>query len=474
MTRRVAEMGNVREVAQGNCAVFDIGKSFAKLSVVTPGGEILVDRRIATPALRTPLYDAFDTDSLFNWLLTQLKSLSDYRIDRIIPVAHGAACALLDESEALVMPVQDYEAIIPPAVVAAYELSRPPFSETLSPRLPKGMNLGAQLFWHSRRDPALFARVRWILPYAQYWTWRLSGALVSEVSTLGCHTDLWSPATNDFSSLARNEGWAARFPAMRGAWETAGTLRPVIARATGLPEGTRVCVGVHDSNSALAALLSGWHNDEPPAMLSTGTWFIAMAPDGRLDNLQADRDCMGAVDVFGRPVPCARFMGGRAYQTITNGVTEPVDVAMLDAVMREPALALPSFLEAGGPFPHMRGEIRGLRDDTPQARAALGVLYQALLSITCLSMIQSGRALVIEGMAAGNPVLCRLIAALHDGPVVCTASVSAVTLGASALAYRDEVPLPRLRLRQVHPLLAGEFRAYRDLWLQACNTPVAA
>jgi L-fuculokinase len=116
MTRRVAEMGNGNAAGRGNCAVFDIGKSFAKLSVVTPGGEILVDRRTATPTLRTPLYDAFDTDVLFDWLLTQLKALSDHRIDRIMPVAHGAACALLDENEALVMPIQDYETSIPPAV----------------------------------------------------------------------------------------------------------------------------------------------------------------------------------------------------------------------------------------------------------------------------------------------------------------------------------------------------------------------
>lgn len=464
-----------------NCAVLDVGKSFAKLSVVAPGGDILVERRIAMPSLKTPHYDAIDTDVIFAWLLKQLAAFADLDIDRIIPVAHGAACAFLDDDGQLVTPIQDYEFAIPEPFAGDYASLRPAFEETLSPALPRGLNLGAQIYWFSRRDPEAFARVRHILNYPQYWAWRLSGGIACEVTSLGCHSDLWSPRESRFSSLAHAEGWADRFGPVRAAWETVGTISDEVARATGLEPGIRVHVGVHDSNAALAALLSGWPADrEPPALLSTGTWFIAMAPGGSLDGLQPGRDCLGAVDVFGRPLPCARFMGGRAFEIITGGTPAmhnghlDVDAHTLSDVMREAALALPSFLDAGGPYPGLRGEIRGLNNDTPQTRAALGLLYQALLSTTCLDMIQSGRDLLIEGMAARNPLLCGLIAALHDGPVYCNAATSAVTTGAAALARYGEALPPRVLHRRVKPLLVPDMQAYRRLWTSAVTEAVAA
>ena len=459
-----------------NCIVFDAGRTHAKVSVVTPAGQVLAERRMATPTYQTALYTAIDTDLIFDWLLLQLKALSSFDIDRIIPVAHGAACAFLDENRVLVQPVQDYESPIPPVFAAAYARARPAFGETLSPALPKGLNLGAQIFWHARRDPQMFSRVRWILPYPQYWAWRLSGALTNEITSLGCHSDLWSPAWGDFSSLTHNENWTPRFARLSKAWEAAGALHPHLARATGLSAGTRICVGLHDSGAALASLLGGWQTDTTlPAMLSTGTWFIAMAPGAPLQALQAERDCMGAVDVFGHAVPCARFMGGRAFELITRGQSEPdIRPETLVSVMRQSALALPSFLDAGGPYPNLRGEIRGLETDTPATRTALGTLYQALLSVTCLGMIQSGRTLLVEGVAASNPVLCGLIAALHNGPVLCNPASSGVTQGAAALAFLGERPMPRLTHSPVQPLLADEMQAYRQLWTAAIDESLAA
>jgi sugar (pentulose or hexulose) kinase len=390
-------------------------------------------------------------------------------------VAHGAACAFLDVHETLVQPVQDYEARIPEPFASGYRQNRPDFSETCSPALPDGLNLGAQIYWHARRDPDAFRRVRWILPYPQYWAWRLSGALSSEVTSLGCHTDLWSPRTGQFSSLARREGWDRRFAPLRQAWDRIGSLRADVAAATDLPPSVQVCAGLHDSNAALAATLIGRTGDAAPAVLSTGTWFVAMAPGAPLHGLQAERDCLVAVDVFGRPVPCARFMGGRTFDVITGGHTDvPVDAGSLSAVIRDGGLAMPNFVEAGGPFPGRRGEIRNLNHDTPEARAALGLLYLAMLSTECLGLIQAGDSLLVEGAAARNETLCRLIAALHDGPVVVNDGISGVTRGAAALAFLGEHEVPQATGRRVEPMLCREVRDYRHLWQRALSEPIAA
>lgn len=454
--------------SQGKCVVFDVGKTFAKVSVVDDEGFVWAERRRTVPHLDTPLYRAFDVETLYRWLIATLRELGqNFAIDRIMPVTHGATCAFLDAEHRLVQPIQDYESAVPEAYVTAYGRVRPGFDETQSPRLPHGLNLGCQIYWHARRAPSQFRRVRHILNYPQYWAWRLTGALCNEVTSMGCHTDLWCPVRNDFSSLAKSQGWSDLFPAMQPAWEPAGTLRRDVAEAANLPPSVRVCVGLHDSNAALASVIVN-PVKTPPALLSTGTWYIAMAPGTLSNTLPAQRDCLANVDIYGRPVACARFMGGRIYEMFTGGMSThgetAVDESSLRVVMRQGALALPSFIDAGGPFPGLRGGILGRGVETTRGRATLGLLYVALMASTCLDLVKASEQLLIEGPAAGNPLLCGLIAALRPGEVVVNDRCNAVTLGAAALAFHDRPAAPARAQRVIAPVLGDDMRRYRDLW----------
>ncbi|WP_162148413.1 FGGY-family carbohydrate kinase [Asticcacaulis sp. YBE204] len=484
----VAEVVSLREVSDDIsrrrttgtvCVVFDVGKTNAKVSVIDSGGHILTQSAIRTPHLHTRLYAAFDVEALHDWFVGELRRLgARYRIDRIIPVAHGAGCAFLGAEGELLQPVQDYEAAIPQAYAQAYQAIRPPFEETLSPLLPNGLNLGAQIFWHARRDPKFIERVHHILSYAQYWTWRLSGVMCSEITSLGCHTDLWNPTTGTFSSLAVREGWASKFAPLRPAWERAGALRPQIAQAAGIAHDCHIHVGLHDSNAALALVIARHAHDDRaalPVILTTGTWYVAMAPGvspaSVKDDLQPDRDCLVNIDVYGQAVPCARFMGGRALELITNGrVDVPVSLETARRVLASGAMALPSFVGAGGPFPGRQGEIRGFDDDTPETRLALGLIYIALIAVSSLDMIApTDRPLLIEGPAAHNPVFCTLLAAMRDGEVwVCDTS-SGVTRGAGAMAFFGQHTPPAPAYKSVTPQLVEEMRAYRTAWIAAMD-----
>ena len=124
----------------------------------------------------------------------------EHRIDAISVTTHGATAALVDANGDLALPVLDYEFAGPDGLRAAYEQVRPPFAETGTPRLPIGLNLGAQLFWQQKTFPDAFAKVSAILTYPQYWACSLTGVAASEVTSLGCHTDLWNPYRRDFSA----------------------------------------------------------------------------------------------------------------------------------------------------------------------------------------------------------------------------------------------------------------------------------
>ena len=85
------------------------------------------------------------------------------------------------------------------------------------------------------------------------------GAAASEATSLGCHTDLWDPRAQTYSSLVARMGWTASMPPPAPADAVLGTLRPEVAAATWLPADCEVLCGIHDSNASLLRYLG---NDE--------------------------------------------------------------------------------------------------------------------------------------------------------------------------------------------------------------------
>jgi sugar (pentulose or hexulose) kinase len=268
----------------GCTVVLDVGKTSAKLCAVDASGKVLSEQRRANATLPGPPYPHLDTEAIFEWAVEGLARIAaDREIDAIVPVAHGA-CAALMAGDALALPVLDYEFEGVSEVDAEYEPLARDFAATRSPRLPAGLNLGRQLFWLERRFAGEFARVTDVLLWPQYWSWRLSGAKCTEVTSLGCHTDLWRPEARAFSRLARERGWAERFPPLVPAWQRTG----------------RVLAGIHDSNASYLVHRAG-RAAEPWSVVSTGTWFVCLAHGAPLERLDAGRDMLANVDAYGDP-----------------------------------------------------------------------------------------------------------------------------------------------------------------------------
>src|SRR5580658_99692 len=301
-------------------AVVDIGKTRSKLSLWTPEGSRLAEADYvnATPAGEGPRQ--LDVRGVGAWLTRALAEMAQRaEITAIVPAGHGAAAVLMDGETPV--GALDYEVEPPGEVAAAYDGLRDPFDATLSPRLPAGLNLGVQLFWWERLYPDLWPRGGAALLWPQYWAWVLSGERASEVTSLGCHSDLWRPAERRFSDLALRRGWAERLGPVRHAADVLGPVRPALAAELGLPRSCRVHCGVHDSNAALHAArglreLAGG----PFSVVSTGTWVISMAVGGAGPvAYDPAEDMLANVDVDGRATPTSRFMGGRDYEAWMGG-----------------------------------------------------------------------------------------------------------------------------------------------------------
>ncbi len=446
-------------------AVLDIGKTNAKLTLIDAAGRALAEKRTPNTVRRDGPYPHHDTERLWDWMLTGLRelgSLADIRC--IVPVTHGATAALVDDA-GLVLPVPDYEHVPGDAVDAArYEALRPSFEESGSPQLPAGLNLGRQLDWLQARFPSDFARARHVLMYPQYWAWRLCGVAASEVTSLGCHTDLWRPRVGRWSSLVERLGWERFFPPRREAWTRLGSLRPEVAESAGLAADCEVVCGVHDSNASLLRHLLTLQRSGPCTVLSTGTWVIAAALGSATRPLVEAQDMLANCNVFGEAVPCMRFMGGREFGAIAGAEPAPFGAADLEKLIGQRTLALPCFAETGGPFAGQAGRIQGPEPDTQAERAALATLYVVLMTDHCLAALGSRGRVVVEGAFTANPWFGPLLAGLaEEREVSVSDDSSGTTCGAGMLAAWGQAAAAAAAA-PVDAWNPTGWRAYRDAW----------
>ena len=424
----------------GHIAVIDIGKTNAKLALVevTSLTELAVATRPNT-VLPGPPWPHFDVEGHWEFILDALGAFHRrFGVDAISVTTHGASLALIGADGGLAAPVLDYEHSGPDEVASAYDAIRPAFDETGSPRLAMGLNAGAQLFWQFGQDPDLRERVRWIVTYPQYWTYRLTGVAATEVTSLGCHTDLWNPTARRVSSLVERLGIEGKLAPLRRADEVLGSILPAVAARTGLPADTPVYCGIHDSN---ASLLPHLLSRQPPfGVVSSGTWVISMAIDGEAITLDPSRDTLINVNAFGDPVPSARFMGGREHDLAKGGMCpEPSDTDIRE-VLDARAMLLPALVPETGPFRGRQAEWLRAPDEGTGQRAAAVAFYLALVTARCLDLVGQRGAIVLEGPFSQNRALRMMLAAASGKQVIAMGGATGTSQGAALLVTQTAPP----------------------------------
>jgi sugar (pentulose or hexulose) kinase len=443
-------------------AILDTGKTHLKVALVAEG-RVVELRRGDSGEGAPPPYLHLPTETQWSWIVVQLRELSRLaRVTDIVPVAHGASIAVIDD-KGLVLPMLDYQQEIA-EFDRAYEALARDFAATLSPRLPYGHNPGRQLFWLQHKFPKAFARATAILGQAQYWAWRFSGVAVTELTSIANHTDLWRPRARNFSALVDKAGWRKLFPPIHAAGDVIGTILPEVAMQTNLPADCRVRAGIHDSNAAF--LRWRLRLGEPFTVLSTGTWIIPFAAGGEVPADGARLDCLGNVDALGNLVASARFMGGREYEVIRGDAPDDPGTAeqrLADLVAR-PCFALPAFSDQGGPFAGQRGRFTDLdgNDALPWRRATLAALYCALMTDLMLELLQAKGPILVEGPFATNDVYVAALGALRpDSPVHPSLETLGTSLGAAMLVDPDlptEIPPGAPRPKVDLTLYRGHWR----------------
>lgn len=294
-------------------AIFDIGKTNKKLFLFDESYRVIFEKTATLPETKDEDGDACENlDQLINFLHESMQEVLLYKYYDLKAInfsAYGASFVYLNERGKPVAPLYNYLKPYPAGLqekfYAAYggesEFSR----QTASPVLGS-LNSGMQLYRMKHARPAVFATIKYALHLPQFLSYVISGACYSDITSIGCHTNLWNFRENEYHPWVKKENVQEK-------------LAPVVPsdhvmeiRYDGHPFISGI--GLHDSSAALIPYLIEF--PEPFVLISTGTWCISLNPfnHSTLTVDELEQDCLCYMSYTGKPVKASRLFSGHEYE----------------------------------------------------------------------------------------------------------------------------------------------------------------
>lgn len=430
-------------------AVFDIGRTNKKYVLFDEKYQIIDEFSESLP--ETTDEDGFPTEDielLTKWVQDRWTALLEdprYDIKAVNVAAYGASLVHLDASNKPLTPLYSYLKPFPENLLKQfYSTYGDPTRLSLQTGSPAmGMlNSGMQLYWLKYTYPDIYKQIASTLHLPQYILYLLTGRKVSDYTSLGCHTALWSFEMWDYHEWVKEEGIHKK-------------LAPVLASSSFIyrhnEKGIQSGFGLHDSSSALIPYRMAVK--KPFVLLSTGTWCInfnsfASKP---MTSYQLERDCMNYLTPEGSGVTASRLFLGREHDYQVARIAEYFRVEpdfYKKVVFNEDVLKAetPRFYTAcmtgNGPFPEPSPQEWQI-SAFASAESAYHHLIKGLTELLFVSLdligINDVQAIYIDGGFARNEIFTKLVARHYPNhSVYATDLPYATSLGAALHVTRPQ------------------------------------
>jgi sugar (pentulose or hexulose) kinase len=306
-------------------AIFDVGKTNKKLFLFDEQYRIVYEK--TARFLETKDEDGDVCENLDSIRLSVFESLNEvlrseqYELVAINFSTYGASLVYLDQHGQPIAPLYNYLKVYPKDLeekfYATFGGKMEIALETCSP--PSGsLNAGMQLYRMKYQHPDLFNKIRYAVHLPQYVSYLISGKICSDMTSIGCHTQLWNFQAGKYHEWVCQEGFDVLLPPILPSDEA--------IQATFMGQRYIVGVGLHDSSAALIPYQASFQ--EPFILLSTGTWCISMNPFN-LSPLTADElenDCLAYIGYHGKPIKASRLFAGNEHDQQVKRIAAAFDV----------------------------------------------------------------------------------------------------------------------------------------------------
>jgi len=302
-------------------AIFDIGKTNKKFFLINELYKIVLEQTTSFPETTDDDGDPCeDVVMLKKWVedtLDEVLSVKKYDIRALNFSTYGASFVHIDHHGNVAAPLCNYLKAFPEDLKQEFYSTHGGEAliarQTASPVLGN-LNSGMQLYRIKQRKPELFNRIKYSLHLPQYLNHLISGNFYSDITSIGCHTQLWDFDKNDYHQWVYQEGidklLAPIFPSDK--------VDTVEIKGHKYSVG----VGLHDSSAALIPYLANFA--EPFVLISTGTWCISLNPfnNAPLTDEELNKDCLCYMEYHGRPVKASRLFAGNEHEQQTKRLAE--------------------------------------------------------------------------------------------------------------------------------------------------------
>jgi len=290
--------------------IFDVGKTNKKVLLFDEQYKLLHEESIQLE--ETMDEDGFpceDVSALTKWLKQKFSEIllaKDVDVKAINFSAYGASFVHVDEDSEIVTPLYNYLKPYPDKLkdqfYDTYGGEGRVARETASPVLGS-LNSGMQLYRLKYEKPESYKKIKYSLHLPQYLSFVLSKNAGTDISSVGCHTNLWNFTMNGYHHWVNKEGLDKKFAPLYNGDKTIGN-------ANGIPVG----IGLHDSSAALIPYLTSFR--EPFALISTGTWCISLNPFNQteLTDEELRQDCLCYLSYEGEAVKASRLFAGYEHE----------------------------------------------------------------------------------------------------------------------------------------------------------------
>lgn len=298
-------------------AIFDIGKTNKKLFLFDEQYKIVLEKSTQFDETQDEDGDNCEDLDLLNAWVTQtfeeVLSLPDFAIKALNFSTYGASFVHLDANGKAVAPLYNYlktySETLKKQFYDTYD-GEQKFSQVTASPVLGNLNSGMVLYRLKYEKPDLFAKINYSLHLPQYLNFLFTGNYYSDITSIGCHTNLWDFTKNTYHRWVHEEGidkkLAPIFPSNQVQQKSIGNHE------------LQVGVGLHDSSAALIPYLATF--TEPFILLSTGTWCISLNPFNHIP-LSAEElqyDCLSYMHYEGKPVKASRLFAGYEHEQQTK------------------------------------------------------------------------------------------------------------------------------------------------------------
>lgn len=300
-------------------AIFDIGKTNKKFFLFDEQYKIVLEQtQQFDEIVDEDGYPCDDVQLLSSWVINTLTEVLNQHIFDIKAVnfsTYGASFVHINEAGKVVTPLYNYLKPFPENLkeqfYTTYGGELKISVETASPVLGN-LNSAMQLYWLKWNKPQVFNQINYSLHLPQYISYLITGNVCADITSIGCHTQLWNFQSNTYHSWLAAENILQKLPSL----QPSNQAKEVVFNNTTLQVGS----GLHDSSAALIPYLSAF--SEPFVLISTGTWCISLNPFNHetLTTEELQKDCLCYMEYQGNPVKAARLFAGYEHEQQTKKI----------------------------------------------------------------------------------------------------------------------------------------------------------